>query len=64
MNDPHTLWKLLRPPSYQYASSSEYFFPQALLPQIMKKVDEVRRDAGWNEKNQADEDQWNLLVVC
>ncbi|KAL9013193.1 MAG: hypothetical protein Q9173_002094, partial [Seirophora scorigena] len=50
------------PPSHQYASSSEQFYPQALLPQIMKKVDDIRKDADWNEANQADEDQWSLVV--
>lgn len=28
----------------------------------MKKVDDIRKDADWNEANQADEDQWSLVV--
>ncbi|KAL8931780.1 MAG: hypothetical protein Q9216_007075 [Gyalolechia sp. 2 TL-2023] len=50
------------PPSHQYASSTDQLYPQALLPQIMKKVDEVRKVADWNEQNKADEDQWGLVV--
>ncbi|KAL8941271.1 MAG: hypothetical protein Q9211_001893 [Gyalolechia sp. 1 TL-2023] len=50
------------PPIHQYASSSGQFYPQTLLPQIMKKVDEVRKEADWNEENEADEDQWSLVV--